>query len=378
MGGKEFKLILGTPLETTVHPWRFLRIKAVMVNAYSILSSGKLSTLRGRGLRRALGLPDDVELWLDSGGYQFLRAGVDPGPAKIARIYREIDADYYVSLDYPPSPNDPPDVRALKIARTVAAFQTMKSMLRGKVEDGRLIPVFHLSTGEALRIQYTVYYPSSCIAAVGGLIPYFMQRAGRYSRLKALLFLILVRKLWDGYVHALGVASAAVIPLLKVVGIDSGDTQTWRHKAAYGKIIIPGVGERHISRQEVKFGPAKLREDEYEVYNKLVSRARELFGVDNSTLVTSFEARALFNAWILTEVARNGFGYNGVSKPFQRLYELAKHYLQLSREAVEEELARIMRGEPAALSELGTAEKPVAVDTATTSRALPVSEAPIQ
>jgi 7-cyano-7-deazaguanine tRNA-ribosyltransferase len=344
MRGREFKLILGTPLETTVHPWRVLPVRAVMVNAYAILSSGKLSSLRGRGLRRLLGLSDDVELWLDSGGYQFLRAGVDPGPAKIAKIYREIDADYYISLDYPPSPSDSPDVRALKIARTVAAFQTMKSLLRGKVEDGRLVPVFHLSTGEALRIQYTVYYPSSCTAAVGGLIPYFMQRAGRYSRLKAVLFLSLTRKIWDGKLHALGIASAAVIPLLKIIGVDSGDTQTWRHKAGYGKIIIPGAGERHISGQQVRFGPAKLRDDELELFNRLVERASQVLGLSREALKTSFEARALFNAWILIEVANNGIHYNGVSKPFQRLYELAQRYMQLAPEAIEEELSRVMSG----------------------------------
>jgi 7-cyano-7-deazaguanine tRNA-ribosyltransferase len=351
MGGREFKLILGTPLETTVHPWRILPVKAVMVNAYAILSSGRFSSLRGRGLRRLLGIGDDVELWLDSGGYQFLRAGIDPGPAKIAKIYREIDADYYISLDYPPSPNDSPETRALKIARTVAAYQTMKSLLRGKVEDGRLVPVFHLSTGEALRIQYTVYYPSSCIAAVGGLIPYFMQRAGRYSRLKAVLFLSLVRKIWDGKLHALGIASAAVIPLLKIIGVDSGDTQTWRHKAGYGKIIIPGAGERHISSQQVRFGPAKLRENEINMFNDLVAKASRLLGITREVLTSSFEARALFNAWILVEVANNGVHYNGVSKPFQRLYELARKYIRLSSEALEEELSRIMNGGKALFAE---------------------------
>ena len=351
MRGREFKLILGTPLETTVHPWRILSVKGVMVNAYAILSSGKLAALRGRGLRRLLGLSDDVELWLDSGGYQFLKAGVDPGPAKIAKIYREIDADYYISLDYPPSPSDPPDIRAMKIARTVAAFQTMKSLLRGKVEDGRLVPVFHLSTGEALRIQYTVYYPSSCTAAVGGLIPYFMQRAGRYSRLKAILFLSLVRRIWDGSLHALGIASAAVIPLLKLIGVDSGDTQTWRHKAGYGKIIIPGTGERHISDQQVRFGPAKLREDELEKFNSLVKKASRILGISHEILAASFEARALFNAWVLVEVASNGIHYNGVSKPFQRLYELTRKYMQLAPETIEEELSRIMNGGRAVLAE---------------------------
>ncbi|ABM80714.1 hypothetical protein [Hyperthermus butylicus] len=342
MAGNGFKLILGTPIETTIYPWRILPIRGVMVNAYSILKSRKLSSMRGRGLRKLLGLTDDVELWLDSGGYQFLREGIDPGAYRIAKIYREIDADYYVSLDYPPSPRDSDDIRALKIAKTVSTFMTLKSMLRGKVEEGRLIPVFHLAIGESLRIQLVEYTSNACIAAVGGLIPYFMQRAGKFSRLKALLFLILMRKLWRGKLHALGIASAAVIPLLKLIGVDSGDTQTWRHKAGYGKIIIPGAGERHISKQQVRFGPAKLKGEEIKIYHALLEKASKHLNLTHEMLVESFEARALFNAWMLVEVANNRLGYNGASRPFARLYELAKHYMKLEEAEIEEELRRIL------------------------------------
>ena len=345
MPGNGFKLILGTPIETTIYPWRILPIRGVMVNAYSILKSRKLSSMRGRGLRKLLGLTDDVELWLDSGGYQFLREGIDPGAYRIAKIYREIDADYYVSLDYPPSPRDGDDVRALKIAKTVSTFMTLKSMLRGKVEEGRLIPVFHLATGESLRIQLVEYTSNAYIAAVGGLIPYFMQRAGRFSRLKALLFLILVRKLWKGKLHALGIASAAVIPLLKLIGVDSGGTQTWRRKAS--------AGERLISRQQGRFGPAKLKGEEIKIYNALLERASKYLNITHEMLVESFEARALFNAWMLVEVASNGLGYNGASRPFARLYELATHYMALSEVEVEEELRRILHASTVAGEQRG-------------------------
>ena len=88
-----FKLILGTPLQAIPRPWLLLPIEGVMVNAYEILSYG-LSKVRGRNLRRILGIDHtDVELWIDSGGYQFLSRGLNPGVHKIAKVYREIDAD---------------------------------------------------------------------------------------------------------------------------------------------------------------------------------------------------------------------------------------------------------------------------------------------
>ncbi len=339
-----FKLILGTPLQAIPRPWLLLPIEGVMVNAYEILSYG-LSKVRGRNLRRILGIDNtDIELWIDSGGYQFLSRGLNPGVDKIAKVYREVDADYYISLDYPPGPRDDEKIRAMKIAKTVSSFMSMKNMLRGLIEEGRLIPVFHLSVGESLRIQLRVYESHSITAAVGGLIPHFMQLSGKGSRLKAVLFLLLMRKIWRGKLHALGLASAAIIPLLKSIGIDSGDTQSWRHKAAYGKIIIPTIGERHISSRRVKFGPSTLREEEYPLYREYLNKASRILRkqLSHEDLVNSFEARALFNSYILLEVASNGARYRGPSRAFMRLFERIQELKNRDPGSLEEELARLL------------------------------------
>jgi len=320
MGG--FKLVLGTPLNAVPQPWHVIPFKGVMVNAYELLASGKRSEFRGRGLRRFLGIDDDVELWLDSGGYQFLNNGRTPDPQKIIRIYREIDADYYVSLDYPPGPKDPPSLRASKIAKTVTLFMELRSALRMHAREGRLVPVFHMATGQGLELQLREYEPHAVTAAVGGLIPHIMQRSGKGSRLKAILFMLLVRRLWKGRLHALGLASAAMLPLLKAIGIDSGDTQTWRHKAAYGKIIIPGLGERHVTGRRVNFGPAVLKDEkEVELLHQYLEKVQGLLKLSREDLVKSFEARALFNAWIIKHVAESEIGYNGTSKAFKKLYQ---------------------------------------------------------
>ncbi len=339
-----FKLVLGTPLSAIPKPWLFIGVHGVMVNAFELLRRG-LSTIKGRRLRKMLGIEDtDVELWIDSGGYQFLKRGIDPGVEKIAKLYREVDADYYISLDYPPGPRDDEVTRTTKIAKTVRAYLELRSLLRDYAEEGRLVPVFHISVGEPLELQLRSYEATATTAAVGGLVPYFMQLAGKKSRLKAVLFLALIRKLWRGRLHALGLASAAIIPLLRLVGIDSGDTQTWRHKAAYGKIIVPGIGERHVSGRKVSFGPSTLKGDERRRVEELVEKARTVFGFELN-LEESFVDRALFNAWILLEVATNGHGYNGPSQAFTRLYEMASKLAVLDPRSIEEQLSTILGGE---------------------------------
>jgi len=349
-----FKLILGTPVNAVPQPWRLIKFDGVMVNAYELLSTRRRSELRGRGLRRLLGIDDDTELWIDSGGYQFLKNRLKPNPEKLIRLYREIDADYYVSLDYPPGPRDPPGERATKIAKTVATFMEMRSSLRGIAREGRLVPVFHITTGEGLELQLREYEPHAVAAAIGGLIPYVMQRAGKGSRLKAVLFMLLARRLWHGRLHALGLASAAMLPLLRAIGVDSGDTQTWRHKAAFGKVVIPGLGERHVSGRKVRFGPAVLREeDEVKLFNEYLEKAEKLLGINTAMIAESFEARALFNAWMIKHVAENGYGYRGSSKAFQNLYATIEALGRQPAEVIEAMLSRLMNGEAAEPAEEG-------------------------
>ncbi|RUM47610.1 MAG: hypothetical protein DSY37_01905 [Hyperthermus sp.] len=357
---RSFTLILGTPLTTTVQPWLYMDIRAVMVSSYDLLMRGDTYKIRGRGLRKLLNLPDDVELWIDSGGYQFLNGNgggkrrnvlrqIDP--SKIAELYSRVDADYYVSLDYPPGPQASLEQRAWYITRSINSFTKLSHKLRHLVDEGRLIPVFHLSTDASLRLQLAVYDSYAEIAAAGGLIPYVMQKSGRGSREKALLFLALLRKLWKGRLHALGLASATMIPLLRIIGVESGDTQTWRLKAAYGKIIIPGLGERHVSGRKVSFGPATLKGEEEEILAKYLDMASRTIDVTYEDLVESFEARAIFNAWVLKFVSENFHGYNGLSKAFSKLYQKALVLRQLNASRIEELLKQLIDGSSIAWEE---------------------------
>ena len=331
-----FKLVLGTIIGKP-YPWLYgVRVRAVMVNAYEILSKNLLWRVRGRGLRRILGLGDEVELWIDSGGYQFLRHGVDVSVDRIARIYSSIDADYYVSLDYPPSPRDSSRVRALKIYKSIRSYRELSKTIENTV------PVYHLSTRELLRIQYEEYHSANYVC-VGGLVPYFMQLAGKHSRLKAVVFLALVRKLVEQPVHALGLASPAVLPILRLLGINSADTMTWRQKAAYGKVIIPGRGERHVSGRRVRFGPKYTSGDDWARLEYYLGKLDGKLKLSLDDLVNDFTARALFNAWSLQYIAEKP--YNGdeiISPTFRKLYEKARELEKKNINEIEEHLQKLL------------------------------------
>ncbi len=291
----------------------------VMINAYDILSAGLLDKIRGAGgIRKILGVGDDVEVWIDSGGYQFLKRGIAPSLDTIVKVYKAIpDADYYVALDYPPGPRD--KLAEAKIWKSIRNYVEMKRML----PEETIAPVYHF-TVKLLDEQLEAYCDSE-VACVGGLIPYILQRAGKHSRMKALVFLALIRKLYSGRLHALGLGSAAMIPILRRLSVDSADTQTWRNKAVYGKILLPGRGERYVGIRKVKFGPCYLKPWEEELLAKLIEQARKEVGYrDLEKLAHDFTARAVFNAWALSRLARGGDGFDySVSPMFTKLYEEA-------------------------------------------------------
>lgn len=51
----------------------------------------------------------------------------------------------------------------------------------------------------------------------------------------------------DSFLHVFGVGSVSTMHLMFSLGVDSVDSMSWRMKAAYGAIQLPGIGDRFIS-----------------------------------------------------------------------------------------------------------------------------------
>ncbi|MEM1804186.1 MAG: hypothetical protein QXR80_06790, partial [Desulfurococcaceae archaeon] len=82
----------------------------------------------------------------------------------------------------------------------------------------------------------------------------------------------------------------------------STDSATWRLKAAYGKVILPGGGERHVTSRAVSFGKAKPKDGELEeLYRFLKETGFPALDGFYEKIRTSFEYRALVNAWVVVK-----------------------------------------------------------------------------
>lgn len=307
------RVVLGTPINAVPKPWHYFKVKSVMINAWE---------LRGLkvGVRNALEF--EGEIWVDSGGYQHLRRGIEVSINDVIKLYRKHpDAQWYMVLDYPPSPRDPPDLVLKKVEATRRNYEYMRANLRGL----NIVPVVHYNPHLKPELLAEMYDGVESVA-VGGLVPYVLISRGvqKRSRERALEFLVNFRESTSAKVHVLGLGSPSVVPILELIGAETTDTVTWRLKAAYGKVVLPGGGERHVTSREVKFGKSKAAPEDIAMLEDYLRRTGFPLIATRSVyeLLEKFETRALVNAWVVLtsrEPPR--------SSAFRRLYDFVKSSL---------------------------------------------------
>ncbi|MEB3779733.1 MAG: hypothetical protein GSR85_05835 [Desulfurococcales archaeon] len=251
--------------------------------------------------------PSGRELWIDSGGYQALRKGERISLDFVISRFRSIEADYYVMLDFPPRS----ETGDLSFARL--NFELFERLYE-KLEDKTIIPVVHHYTINALLWildMYDLYKPQ--IMTVGGSVPGLLNRGKK--RAATIVYLALARKLWPRHLHVLGAGSPVMRCILSHLGIDTADTATWKAKAVYAKILIPGAGERYVGNRDIKYGPLYATSSDLIKLEKFLRETGfpllEKFTLEE--LLHSFKGRAFINAWILTRVNPTpGKGYKWI------------------------------------------------------------------
>ena len=273
----------------------------------------KLDVIRGRGIR----------VWVDSGGYQILRKGLRICLDEIIHRYRMLSADYYVSLDLP--------VPSIKYASWEIVRRNVENFekIANRLPDLRIIPVVHLYPSDLLIWaveRYLEYDPP--IVAYGGVVPSTLNR--KESRLRSLLGFLILRKLFPNVrFHVLGLGSYVMTRILSALGAWSLDTSTWRVKAAYGHVIIPGMGERYVGSRKIRFGTPPAKPEEIELLYRELRRSGFPLIDKFHELLSTFKGRAIINAWVIVRI--NG----GISKR-SSFYRLYKQILEFSKMSVDE------------------------------------------
>jgi hypothetical protein len=271
------EIIFGVP-DTMIKIWEYMPDIKIMINS-----------IRWRWSRPAV-----KAVWVDSGGYQVMTKGLKISVDDVVERYKKIDGDYYMSLDIPP--NMFCKTSKELVIENIKNFEYLYTKL-----EKNIVPVIHCYNSSLILDAIDVYKSYGVkVIAYGGAVPPSLAKGGKGSRTTPLISLALITKVFNGYVHVLGLGGTSVLyTALKNLGIASLDSTSWRVKAAYGKVIVPGRGERYVGNGSARFGRKDLHLEDLNVLVKALEETRFPQIDKVEMLLKSFRGRALINAWIV-------------------------------------------------------------------------------
>jgi 7-cyano-7-deazaguanine tRNA-ribosyltransferase len=254
------------------------------------------------GLREYLGVPDNMDVYLDNGAFYFLRTGDRAERKHYQDFVEKAKPDWYpMAFDVIPTPH-------MSNLRQRLCFNRTMNANRAYTHDG-YVPVIHVSRMLDKYVSAILRNPKLAAKdriALGAIVPNLLRAPKALSYDTVLENLSRVRSAFsDKTLHIFGIGGTATSHLAALLDIDSVDSSGWRNRAARGIVQLPGSGDRMVA----SLGKWRGREPsarEWEKFRRChcpVCRLSGLRGLKASGL-RGFCNRATHNLWVLLDEAR--------------------------------------------------------------------------
>lgn len=260
------------------------------------------------------------ELFLDNGAFTARMKGVSLKRDRVIEVQESIDPDRTIPLDYPFKAGEPANQMKKywkKTRENIIYWQTSTKLRK------RLVPTLHAWDKNSLikNIQWLERNTDSDFIALGSIVgPGFQRFDGFFgdrqpsTELIDMLALAIscVQKLTDFKVHLMGFGSSPLmLHMGYYLGAQSTDSTGYRRKAAFGKIVLPGKGERHVGDDSVTgrdFGNASMsiregnpkREEDLALLNRC---GCPICTTNADILWIDWKARAIHNEFVMKHEA---------------------------------------------------------------------------
>ena len=210
------------------------------------------------------------ELFLDSGAFTMARRGLSIDKETIKRTQEKLDPNKAIPIDYPFLPGM--SVQEMRRRWEMTAANILEWQETTRLRE--VVPVIHAWSMRSLveNIEWVAKHADSDLVAIGTLVTshftdykgYFGDRQLSLLNLSLLITAIQIIKYRAGLkVHLMGFgASPITLHMAYYMGADSVDTTGYRRKAVYGKIVLPGRGERYMGHGGARFGVKKLTDED--------------------------------------------------------------------------------------------------------------------
>lgn len=293
-------LWFGTPIGGVPKPWKHFKIDGLMPNAFDIMRSpSAYESVSKKGIHSRLGFHGLV--MMDSGGFLFMKKrDVTISAFDVLDLYENGKPNLGVVLDHPLVPKLSNHVKRKRQLKTLSNTRAMVS--NRKSSNPVIVPVVHGYTPDSIkwylrRLDKIGHFP---MYGIGSLVPSVFNTKGNGGIFNVIETIHEVRKHLssEAKIHVFGIGSTLTMHLMFYAGVDSVDSSSWRRKAAYGAIQLPGIGDRYITGRAGKKTNKKyldLSRAEERTLDACKCPACKKSSI--SELRGSFSLRALHNAW---------------------------------------------------------------------------------
>jgi hypothetical protein len=255
-----------------------------------------------QGLRAYLGVPKEVEIYLDNGAFYF---GSQNGDAPLDEYEEFVDK---AKPNWKPIPQDYIPFPSMTPQKRRGCFDKTMRMNLCYQHNG-YVPVVHIGThlmDYTARVSADASLSQKREIALGAIVPNLLRKPKAMPYTDVLIGLRHVRETFQGKsIHVFGVGGTATLHLTALCGFDSVDSSGWRNRAARGIIQFPGSGERLVA----DLGNWRGREPsvgDWDALSRCKCPACREHGVEGlkANKLHGFCCRATHNLWVLLEENR--------------------------------------------------------------------------
>ncbi|MEM4318160.1 MAG: hypothetical protein QXQ68_08895, partial [Candidatus Nitrosocaldaceae archaeon] len=260
-------------------------------------------------------------LFLDNGAFTASTHNRELDRERVLALQEKLNPDKTIPLDYPFGRHNASLKKMIesweKTKENILYWQSSSSL------KGRLVPALHAWNKESLRdnIRWLQSKADAEYIAIGSIVNnnadkfvnarnFFGDRSPNRDLLDMIhLAVKYIQEFSDFKIHMMGLGSSPLtLHLAYYLGISSTDSSGYRRKAAHGKIILQGTGERYVGNMlEATFGRKKRSDLSREDIMKLAGcRCDSCLRLIDS-LWLDFKARAIHNEYTIkmeAELAR--------------------------------------------------------------------------
>jgi tRNA-guanine family transglycosylase len=241
-------------------PWIFTDCEGIFVNAYNLFfeqTNAKKKEILEKGLHSYLQVSEEKPIFIDSGGFQCLRRGIQPDLKRILEFQLASKPDLIAVVDFPFSPKASMQEKLLKMEQTLRSIEFYAKFSSEYRLPTVIVPVVHaheekllekmVSAIALLEKKYDMDFP---VYALGSMV--YMVSAtitASFARYYRLIDLVLAAKklLPDKIIHVFGVGSPNVMYLLMYLGVDSIETFGWAGHGIHYSTYIAGEGTKALA-----------------------------------------------------------------------------------------------------------------------------------